>query len=192
MTMWRTLLMVVALGLLGSCASVSQEECLAGNWAAIGERDGRQGQVPATILARHDSACARVDVTPDRSQWQQGYDRGLAQYCTPSGGLEAGRAGRPYRNVCPASAEPRFLDGFELGRAGHRAEERVRSTEREISQLQSRRRSLLSEDGEDADARRREAGLIQSELGMLRLELLAARNELARVEREIRRFRAGL
>ncbi len=184
---------VAMLAVLAGCASVSREECLAGDWASIGERDGRQGLVPDAILARHDAACARVDVTPDRSLWQQGYEQGLARYCTPQGGLETGRAGRIYRDVCPAASETRFLQGFELGRAAHRAEERVRATEREISQLQARAREILgAAAGDETPAVSGEYLGLQSEIQSLRLDLMMARAELDRLEREIRGFRAAL
>lgn len=184
---------VTMLALLAGCASVSREECLAGDWTRIGERDGLQGLVPDAILARHDSACARVDVTPDRSLWQQGYAQGLARYCTPLGGLEAGRAGRIYRDVCPTASEPRFLQGFELGRAAHRAEERVRNIEREISQLQARGREILgAAAADDTPTASTEYIGVQSQIQSLRLELLMARADLSRIEREIRSFRAAL
>ncbi len=165
----RAIIAVLLLGLLAGCASVSREECVAGDWATIGQRDGARGLDADAIFARHETACARVDVTPDRARWQQGYAQGLAQFCTPRGGLEAGRAGRIDRGVCPAASARGFQQGFELGRAAHRAEQRVQLARGDVRGAETESEQLAA-----------------------RLDLLAARAELARIEREIRAFQAGL
>lgn len=179
-------LALAALALLSACASVSREECLAGDWVSIGQRDGAAGRVGATQFERHQTACAKVDVTPDRSAWAQGYEAGLRQYCTPLVGLREGDAGNRYRDVCPAASEPGFLRGHELGLAAHRQRQRISEIGREISEL-SRRNALLAEEEES----RREWHANQSEILSLRLDLSFARAELARIEREIRAFRAA-
>ncbi len=178
--------------LLAGCASVSREECLAGDWGAIGQRDGARGQVPETILARHERACARVDVTPDRAAWAQGHARGLAQYCTPRSGLEEGRAGRSYRGVCPATSEAGFLRGHDLGRAAHRQEMRLREIDSEISRLEAHIAALLAaQDGQADGGAQAEIAASRSQISFLRLERLQAHAELSRLEREIRAFRAA-
>ena len=181
----RRLALLLCLGLAG-CATVTREECLAGDWTAIGTRDGAEGREASAIFARHQSACARVDVTPDRAAWQTGYDAGLRQFCTPLGGLRAGEAGRPDRGLCPASAQRGFQTGYALGFSAHRQRARISDVEQEISTLRARNRQLSS-----ADPLPREWHLNQSELLSLRLDLTLARTELARIEREIRVFRAA-
>ncbi len=183
----RALTLILCLGLAG-CATVSREECLAGDWTAIGARDGAEGREATAIFARHTRACARVDVTPDRTAWQAGYDAGLRQFCTPLGGLRAGEAGRPDRGLCPAGAQSGFQTGHALGFSAHRQRARIDDINREISNLRVRNRQLASAEG---DTLPREWHLNQSELLSLRLDLTLARNELARIEREIRAFRAA-
>lgn len=177
----RRIIAILVMGALAGCATVSREECATGDWAAIGARDGARGLDPDAIFARHQTACARVDVTPDRARWQQGYARGLAQFCTPQGGLEAGRAGRIYRDICPAAATPRFRQGFELGRAAHLAEERVRMAQADL-------RRASSAGAADGSA----ASVLASDRLAAQLDLMSARAELDRIEREIRAFQAGL
>ena len=176
----------VALALLASCASVSREECLAGDWASIGQRDGAAGRVGATQFERHVTACAKVDVIPDRTAWAEGYEAGLRQYCTPLGGLREGEAGHRYRDVCPASSEAGFLRGYDLGTAAYRQRQRISEIEREISALSQRNTVLTA-----TDDGRREWRANQSAILSLRLDLGLARAELSRIEREIRAFRAA-
>lgn len=184
-------LVVLGLALLAGCASISREECQAGDWAAIGERDGAAGRVADTQFGRHVTACAKVDITPERAPWQQGYARGLRSYCTPQSGLREGEAGRPYRGVCPSADETRFLQGHELGMSAHRQRARIEEIGREIAQLQ-RSSFVRFDDGESEGSARRARQINQSEILMLRLDQNMARAQLLRIEREIRAFRAAL
>lgn len=179
-------LALAALFLISACASVSREECLAGDWVSIGQRDGAAGRVGAAQFDRHVTACAKVDVTPDRASWAQGYAAGLQQYCTPLSGLREGEAGNRYRDVCPATTEARFLRGHDLGLAAWRQRQRISEIEREISELTRRNSAILGQ--EDARA---EWQANQSQILSLRLDLSLARAELSRIEREIRAFRAA-
>lgn len=187
--MMRMTLALVTCALLASCASVSREECLAGDWVSIGSRDGAAGRVGTAQFERHMTACAKVDITPDRAAWAQGYEAGLRQYCTPVSGLREGEAGRSYRNVCPASSESGFLRGHDLGITAYRQRQRISEIEREISTLNTRNAQLAASKDEAAQ---REWQANQSELLSLRLDLSLARAELSRIEREIRAFRAAL
>lgn len=179
-----------ALLFLQSCASVTPEECVAGDWQMIGERDGAAGRVAATQFDRHVSACSRVGVTPDRARWDAGYALGLRSYCTPRRGLEAGEAGRIYRDICPAELKPGFLRGYELGLSAHRERQRIQELEREISSLQRDTRVFASTTADQAALQRWRAN--QSEIMFLRLEIGIARTALLNIEREIRAFRATL
>ncbi len=181
---------VLSLVLLSACASVSREECIEGDWEAIGARDGAAGRMAETQFERHINACARVDITPDRAVWMRGYEAGLARYCTPETGLREGEAGRPYRDVCPSARETGFLLGHDLGLSAHRQRQRIAEIEREISAL-TRRNFVLANQSDD-DAVHRERRFNQAEISSLRLELGFARAGLLRIEREIRAFRATL
>ena len=192
--MLRCLAAILMLATLSGCASISREDCLEGDWAAIGERDGAAGRESEAQFARHVTACAKVDVTPERSLWDQGHARGLVTYCTPQSGLREGEEGRRYRDVCPAASEARFLQGYELGLSAHRQRARIQEIGREIAQLQGRGSILPRGDLSEAEARaaQRERQAAQREIMLLRLDQSMARAELLRIEREIRAFRAAL
>ncbi|WP_296478528.1 DUF2799 domain-containing protein [Roseinatronobacter sp.] len=192
--MFRFAALLLILATLSGCASISREDCLEGDWAAIGERDGETGRASEAQFARHVTACAKVEVTPERTLWEQGYARGLVTYCTPQTGLREGEAGRPYRNVCPVATEARFLQGYELGLSAHRQRARIQEIGREIAQLQGLGSFLPRENLSEAEAAaaQRERQANQSEIMLLRLDQSLARAQLLRIEREIRAFRAAL
>lgn len=88
--------------LLSSCATLSQQECLVGNWQTIGYNDGAAGY-DSSRLAAHTKACAKANVAPDYQAWERGRTIGLKQYCTASNAYNIGRSGRALNNVCPAA-----------------------------------------------------------------------------------------
>lgn len=185
----RSILILLACGFLASCASVSKEECIAGDWATIGARDGAAGRVGDTQFARHIDACAKVQVTPDRAAWSRGYAQGLAQYCTPQSGLREGMAGRTYRGVCPASSRAGFQQGFDLGRDVYDQKQVVDRINNEISSLQSRNNQIATSSDPALISERLSNDSDILHLGLMRLSEQA---RLARLERAANAFRAGL
>lgn len=120
----------------GGCASLSGQECRAGDWAAIGRQDGAKG-LPATQLERHREACGSHGVAPDEAGYRAGHAQGLADYCTPRGGYVAGRRGDSYRDVCPASTAEAFLAAHRHGREVHALLEDVKALRRSVHEVQS-------------------------------------------------------
>lgn len=188
----RCIAAIAVLFLLIGCASLSQEECLTGDWGGIGQRDGAAGRVADTQFSRHLKACADAGITPDRAAWQVGYARGLQSYCIPLNGLNEGLEGRRHRKVCPSAAEAAFLRGFRIGMDDYNAREDVRRVQSEIARMRARNGEILSLLATDDDpALRSELQRNQSEVLRLQLELGFARAEAARTRRAVAEFRAG-
>ncbi len=55
--------------LLGSCATMSKEECVAADWRVVGETDGAAGYDPQSRFAAHAKSCEKAGVVPDQSLW---------------------------------------------------------------------------------------------------------------------------
>ncbi len=89
--------------LLSSCATLSKQQCLIGDWQAIGYNDGVSGY-SSERLASHAKACAKASVAPDYLAWERGRKLGLKQYCTTNNAYNIGRRGRKLNNVCPTAA----------------------------------------------------------------------------------------
>lgn len=185
----RLLTILLTCATLTGCASVTKEECIAGDWTAIGARDGVAGRVGDTQFARHTDACAKVQVTPDRSAWARGYAQGLAQYCTPSSGLTEGLAGRTYRGVCPQASQASFQRAYDLGRDVYDQKQVIAQIDNESSTLRSRAAQIAAATD---PALVNERVSIESDLLHLRLMRISEQAKLARLERDVAAFRAGL
>jgi hypothetical protein len=160
-----------ALALLASCASLSEGECVAGDWHGIGFRDGAAGR-PETHIARHAEACAGVGVQPDAVAWRAGREEGLRLYCTPENVYEAGRRGEELRDVCPWGDRAELERANERGLRYWRVGQEIAELERERSQLNRDIDRLLDGDLDEAG----------------RARLRATRDELRRIERSLERL----
>ncbi len=104
-----------AAALLAACSSgMTKADCTGADWASIGLADGVSGARPKLFDQRTDD-CAGHGFDPDIAAYSEARERGLASYCTPDGGFEAGRSGGEYQDVCPAGKEAAFLERFDQG-----------------------------------------------------------------------------
>ncbi len=100
---------------LAGCASLSEAECLSGDWRVIGYQDGAAGQ-PAGRVGQHSEACARYGVAPNLDLWRMGYNEGLVSYCTRTNGFQQGVYGSTYYGVCSGPAADEFMMAYRDGR----------------------------------------------------------------------------
>ena len=107
---------------LNGCATLSEEQCLVGDWYGIGVADGQNGY-SFERLGEHNEACASHGVIPDAAVYEQGRQQGLRSYCTPQIGFREGRQGDSYRGVCPSHLEADFLAGYSDGRLVNAAQQ---------------------------------------------------------------------
>ncbi|UJF24873.1 DUF2799 domain-containing protein [Suttonella sp. R2A3] len=164
---------IAAVLTLVGCASMSVEECMVANWNEQGYKDGRNGYAPTRII-EHRKACAKAGMAPDAMRYRQGWDAGVLQYCTPANGVAQGRAGSPYRNVCPPQLEGDFVYWYQQGKAVYDAQRRVDDLNREVEQLQYQ----LHNESDDRVRRH-----LRRELEDTWYQLRRARDDLAWAER---------
>ncbi|MEL6212080.1 MAG: DUF2799 domain-containing protein [Pseudomonadota bacterium] len=111
----RGVFVALALGLLAGCATgMSEDECVAADWGALGEADGLAGAAAGRFSERAEN-CSKFKIGADAAAYDAGRRRGLARYCTPASGFEQGRKGQPYYDVCPAGLADAFLVEYEIG-----------------------------------------------------------------------------
>ncbi len=197
MTLIRLLFLLFFISIvLSSCASLTKEECLTSDWLVVGERDGSSGFEPRGQFNRHVKACERVNVIPDHSAWHQGYQRGLVNYCTPANGLRVGQYGSTYHEVCPATTEPGFLQGYALGDQEHKARLRISSLGSSISSQQSDIDILLDQLGSassgDARSLRQEIDHKREKISDLSFEKEQAVYHLSRTQQAVTQFQRSL
>ncbi|WP_310618656.1 DUF2799 domain-containing protein [Flexibacterium corallicola] len=117
--------------ILSACASLSEEDCKAGDWRALGFMDGQKGY-EADRINTHSKACGKYGIAPDRAAYSQGRIQGLQSFCTPTMGFEQGSGGKPLRNVCPASSALRFQQGYMLGKQLYDARAQIRQAKADL------------------------------------------------------------
>jgi hypothetical protein len=146
---FRLLTGIAACALVASCATLSEQECLQGNWREIGQRDGQAGRT-GSFIAEHVKACEKAGVVPNRSIWEQGRQAGLPAYCTQAKVYSEGRSGRSLSPVCPSAQLPALQLANDKGRTWYRLTNEINGLNSEISQLRSR---IVKEDDKDKRAR---------------------------------------
>ena len=140
-TRWNVIGTALAMVLVSGCAGMSDEECLATDWSAVGYEDGARGYT-AERFSRHRTACAKHGITADFGAYQAGREQGLVEYCQPGRGYDVGVSGGRYQGVCSADLEPDFLDAYNAGyhlytlRANvNRANANISARERELERI---------------------------------------------------------
>lgn len=193
--MKRLLFLCAALfaGLLpASCATLSQEQCEAGDWRAIGFNDGADGR-SADRLSSHAEACSEYGIAVDAAVYQAGRSEGLRVYCRLDNAERQGRAGESYNGVCQGEL------GVAFGRV-HDAAKDVYNLEAQSNSLDSDIDAKLAElRGSDLSPDRiaeltRELTALQSEARLLELRIRTAdqRVSVIRRQEETRLSQAGI
>lgn len=188
--------LVPALGALtlAGCATLSEDECLIGDWRQIGFTDGASGKT-ADILRNHGKACARFGVGTDYELWRAGYEAGLDVYCTPENAFAEGARGASYDGVCGGDRAFLFNEAYADGRLLHDAitdanyeRDRARDLEREIDDLRDKRKDAYAraEDASAPEADRQEA---LREIRRLNSDIDDAKDRQSRAERRYDRAR---
>lgn len=170
---------------LGSCATMSEAQCLAGDWGGQGYSDGASG-LAMTRLDDHARACAKHGVTPDPDAYAAGRRQGLMQYCTVDKGFEVGRTGGSYAGVCPPSVEGDFLYAYRDGQVVHAVEQALSDARSRVESL-GRRLEELDEKIAAKQAEARADGLSEAQREEIRRRIAEIRRERADTERDWRR-----
>jgi outer membrane murein-binding lipoprotein Lpp len=189
---------------LAGCASLSKNQCLAGDWQTVGYRDGLAG-AQQTSLMRYQDACMKHGVNPDREAYLAGWRDGVSQYCQPGNAFRIGESGGGYGNVCPAHLQGDFNAAYQDGRRLYLAgaevirlhdllqshDNRVREIQAELTAIAA---SMFDPHYEPAERAAmvltakdlgEEKGRLESDMRSLRVELAAKEEELAHLRHQL-------
>ncbi|MEN5146299.1 DUF2799 domain-containing protein [Brevundimonas diminuta] len=181
---------VSGVALLSGCATMSEGQCMVGDWGGQGYRDGAEGY-PSSRLHDHAKACAKHGISPNMNAYMAAREDGLRNYCTWENGFRAGRAGGTYHGVCSPGEERAFLPAHRDGRLMYEAEQGMSSAE---SALNSAIRRVESRE-DKLDAKRRElhqSGLNDEERRRIRNRIREVEGELQDARRDLRRAEDNL
>lgn len=182
-------LAVLALGagavLLSGCATMSEDQCMAGDWGGKGYQDGLNGRQEER-LQDHASACGKYGVTPNPQAYYSAREQGLRTYCRWENGFRVGRQGNSYYGVCSPAEERRFLPAYQDGVALHSAESALSNAESSLRSAEARIRDR--QDKLDAKERElRQDGLSREERERIRERIREVRGELRDAHRNAER-----
>ncbi|WP_417584139.1 DUF2799 domain-containing protein [Pelagibacterium sp.] len=183
--MQRLLILCAALFaalLLASCATLSREQCEAGDWRSIGFGDGADGR-PADRISSHVEACSEFGIPVDNALYQSGRTEGLRVYCRLNNAERQGRAGERYYGVCQGDLGVAFARVHDAGRDVFNLEAELNSLDSDIdSKLAELRRSDLT--AEEIATLTRELTFLQSDRRRLESRVRSADQNLALVRRQ--------
>ena len=160
-----SIILLVSAG-LSSCATISEDKCLAGNWQELGYRDGSNGAARDKASKIADT-CAKYGVDLNFDAYLSGFSGGVQTYCTYERGFELGENGSSYNQICSGDLAADFAPGYDEGRA--------------VYEIYRERKSLIAvyED---------KLGDIAGTQNRLETEELSSEDE-ARLRKKLRRFR---
>jgi hypothetical protein len=87
--------------------------CAELNWFERGRQDGMQGQ-PSNNWMMKANECELMS-KDEIQNYMDGWNHGLAMYCTEEHGFATAKAGAPYKKTCPEKYEESFLRGYQEG-----------------------------------------------------------------------------
>ena len=166
-------LLLAACVLVSGCSTLSESQCVASDWQTVGYSDGLTGKQSSQLL-KHQDACVKHGVIPERESYLAGWTEGVRQYCLPENGFSAGERGTSYNNVCPEEMQIGFYAAYQEGRQLYTAQSEINSLGRQISQKKYRLKQIK------AELSSTEAELVESTTTPLRRrDLLDTTKELA-------------
>lgn len=142
---------------LASCATISEDECLAGSWEEIGFRDGERGK-SRSKLADYAKTCVKYEIAPDRQSYFKGFEQGLLRYCTYDKGFSTGEYGNQPNAECQTVPDNGYYAGYDEGRIiwsiNQEYQELINSYEETIDALVEVERKLTEDELTDETHKR--------------------------------------
>ena len=168
---WLPIFVAIALGLLlASCATLSEEQCQAGDWRAVGVADGVEGR-PMSYLSSHMDACSEYGISIDQALYEDGRAEGLRAYCRLDVAASEGLDGERYYGVCEGDL------GVAFARV-HGAAEDIYDLEAELNSIES--------DIDGLETRILRGGLTPEQIAELERDIRSLERDYNSVRRQIR------
>ncbi|NNE89596.1 MAG: DUF2799 domain-containing protein [Silicimonas sp.] len=143
----RYLVLLLAPFVLAACATLSEDQCRAGDWHTIGRADGADGR-RSDFIVQHAKACNKIGIAPVRAEWEEGRQEGLLLYCRPRRAYDEGARGRRLSPVCPLEDLSRLERANDRGLRWYRIGQDISEAQRDINEINARLSQLAPDDPE--------------------------------------------
>jgi hypothetical protein len=102
---------------LSSCATMDIEKCKSTDWEERGQGDVRNRY--SNDYDIYLQQCQEFGITPDKSSYEKGFNKGLEEFCTFQNGYLIGNDGHTLPTICPKETQNNFVQGFIQGQSNH-------------------------------------------------------------------------
>jgi len=169
-----------------ACAQTAPVACQEVDWYELGRQDGAKGHTGENLKGRRQvtAVCEDSDPSLNEAFYNNGFDAGVAQYCSPQNGFELGHAGLAVADICPPLAREDFTQHVEQGRRLAQIENEKQNIDTRLLALN--KQSALEKSDKSVDIARR--GLLNGE----KLELLQKKKLLEQSATNIGAEHAGI
>ena len=133
-----TTLGLILVATLSGCSSISQQQCVRGDWFDIGFDHGLQGY----SLGKGKEIvyeCLDYAVRPNLVDYKRGHQEGLKDYCQPENGFQLGLRGASYNGICASES---FRQAWLQGHDRYTIVQRRAELNEQLSNIESRLRSI--------------------------------------------------
>lgn len=128
--------LIISIVLLSSCAVMNTDECKIANWHDVGLKDASNGD-DRLKLSKYIKACSKANVSPNQSEYNQGYQEGLKIYCTPQNMFDQGLYGGTDYSICPAIEHSNLKPYYDVSYDYYRASEERKKLLNDINRYES-------------------------------------------------------
>ena len=115
MTLFLSLASLLTITSLISCQSSQIKTCDNLDWRKSGQTAALKGLDRTSSFTKLKNQCQKFKTPIEKTSFDEGYLRGLAEFCTASG-FDYGFTGNQNPRICPKSKNSIFLKGFYKGR----------------------------------------------------------------------------
>lgn len=110
----KTIILAGAVFMMAGCSTISKNSCIAGNWESLGYEDGRNGESRGHFN-KIAKTCAKYGIAANATDYRQGYETGIRQYCSYDRGYRHGEVGNSIKTECREINSAPYLDGYSEG-----------------------------------------------------------------------------
>ena len=174
----KNILILCGIFLLSGCATLTTEQCKVANWPEIGEKDGRNGY--SNRIEKHQKACAKINIIPDRKLYDQGYQKGLKSYCKPDIIFDRALEGNGGYRVCPSELHSTLKPYHDVANTYYQANVEKEKADKELDKYQD----YLLDDKLSTEKRNEYIKIIRR----LKQQKIRIDNDFNYAERELRYF----
>ena len=171
---------ILALGavLLSGCATMSEEQCRGANWAALGQSDAHDGDMP-DFGAKRVQSCAEKGVRGNLAEWQRGWEIGRREVCTPGNAVSWAQRGSDYTpGFCPPDMEGVFMSVYRPARERYQYEKRIRDLQTQIDDRSRRLEDIIRDMGRSENQSRQKQADLSARRWSLEQEIRNLRDRM--------------